>query len=183
MDLTSVANKIKQRIPLREIIHDHTNEYIKFHRGIEKLCEWYPIHRTWRTELFIYWGVPGTGKSEKAKAEYPDYFPKSTTDRWWDGYRDQETVLIDDFYGNGIEYEDMLKLADSGRFNVPIKGGYVPFLAKRIIITSNQNPKKWYRYWDALERRITSSIEFVKDASYNVKSPTDTTPTLSPPTD
>jgi len=60
--------------------------------------------------------------------------------KWWDGYNDQEVVLIDDFELTSLKYLDhYLKLwADPwGALTGEIKGGTINLNYKKIYITSN----------------------------------------------
>ena len=55
-----------------------------------------PMERT----AVVYWGGTGTGKSRRAWEEAGmDAFPKDPLTKFWDGYRGQEHVVIDEFRG------------------------------------------------------------------------------------
>lgn len=116
--------------------------------------------RDWMTELHIRWGVSGSGKSHWAREAHPGAFwlsPPREKGVWWDGYRGQETVIIDEFKG-WIPQHIIKRLADKYPFQVETKGGVVPFVAKRIILLSNFDPSGWWTSGleDATKRRITS---------------------------
>ncbi len=116
--------------------------------------------RTWMTEVHIKWGVTGAGKSHWARETYPGAFwlsPPRDKACWWDGYRGQETVVIDEFKG-WIAQEQFKRLADKYPLQVETKGGMMPFLAKRIIVLSNYEPTTWWSggMQAATDRRITS---------------------------
>lgn len=53
----------------------------------------------------------------------------------------------------------MQRLCDSTPEYVPVKGGMVPFVAKRIIITSNSPPSQWWPNigLGPMERRLTGN--------------------------
>lgn len=93
-----------------------------------------------------WWGPAGTGKSMKAFTEYPDAYIKSLN-KWWDGYHDQEVVIIDDWGPNQSVLVDHLKhWADRYPFPAEVKGSSMRIRPKKIIVTSN------YAISDCFER-------------------------------
>lgn len=113
------------------------------------------IERTVR----CYWGRTGVGKSRRAWSEATLHaYPKDPRSKFWDGYRDQENVVIDEFRGD-IDISHILRWFDRYPCIVEVKGSSVCLKAKLIIITSNLHPKFWYPMldaatYDALVRRI-----------------------------
>lgn len=63
--------------------------------------------------------------------------------KWWDGYKQEKNVLIDEFRGQ-IGVAHLLRWFDKYRCSVEVKGGTVPLNARKIIITSNIHPRDWY---------------------------------------
>ena len=57
-----------------------------------------------------------------------------------DGYTNQDTVVLDDT----MRLTDLQRLIDHYPYWVEIKGGSVPMLATRYVITSNKHPEEWY---------------------------------------
>jgi len=116
-------------------------------------------------EVFVYWGTTGTGKSRRAWEEASwDAYPKDPNSKFWDGYRGQENIVIDEFRGS-ISISHMLRWLDRYPTIVEIKGSSCVFKGKRIWITSNISPDQWYPDLDeetrsALRRRFTSVIHF-----------------------
>lgn len=108
---------------------------------------------------YVYWGATGTGKSRSAWDEAGiEAYPKDPRTKWWDGYLNQENVVIDEFRG-AIDPSHMLRWLDRYPVLVEIKGSSVPLRAKKIWITSNLNPDLWYPDLDeetrkALRRRM-----------------------------
>lgn len=116
-------------------------------------------------EVHVFWGKTGTGKSKRAWEEASfDAYPKDPNSKFWDGYRGQENVVIDEFRG-AISISHMLRWLDRYPTIVEVKGSSVVFKAQRIWITSNLDPKDWYPDLDdetkaALRRRFTQVIHF-----------------------
>lgn len=114
-----------------------------------------PMERT----CFVYWGETGTGKSRKAwDLAGWDAYPKDPNTKFWDGYQQHKNVVIDEFRGI-ISISNMLRWLDRYPVCVEIKGSAVPLVATTIWITSNVNPRDWYKDIDnatkeALLRRL-----------------------------
>jgi len=103
-------------------------------------------------EVKVYWGPTGVGKSHRAWGEAGvNAYPKDPRSKFWDGYRDQEHVVIDEFRGD-IDVAHVLRWFDKYPVIVEVKGSSVVFKARKIWITSNLDPNFWYPNLDALTR-------------------------------
>jgi len=106
-----------------------------------------------------FWGPTGTGKSHRAWEEAgPDAYPKSARSKFWDGYRGQENVVLDEFRG-AIDIGYLLTWLDRYPVSVEIKGSSMPLQATRFWICSNLRPEMLYPGLDeftleALLRRL-----------------------------
>lgn len=89
-----------------------------------------------KLENYWLWGPTGTGKSHSARERFPDAYIKNK-DRWWDGYKGQDNVIIEE-WSPEEKIEQRLKVwADKYPFRAEIKGGSMMIRPKRIIVTSN----------------------------------------------
>lgn len=102
-------------------------------------------------------GPPGCGKTRFCYKTDPYlYNLASRKPLWFDGYNDNKSLLIDDYYGE-IEYSAFLRMLDGYRFGLPIKGGFTWKNYSEVFITSNVPICQWYpdRDTNAILRRIT----------------------------
>jgi hypothetical protein len=148
-DLLAVYEDLKKGNSITQISDDHFGAFLKYSRGIEK---WKLLHtaknREWHTEVVVYWGPTGTGKSRRAMHEAgPNAYwmlqPGDGQACFFDGYEGQEHVVIDEFYG-WIPYAVLLKMLDRYPLMVHTKGGATNFFPKKVWITSNKPPQEWY---------------------------------------
>lgn len=133
--------------------------FIRCYHSLRKICtdnlRPVAVERT----CLVYWGSTGTGKSRRAWTEAGmEAYPKTPTTKFWDGYRGEENVVIDEFRG-AIEISHMLRWLDRYPVIVEIKGSATVLRAKRLWITSNLHPRDWYPSLDeetknALLRRL-----------------------------
>lgn len=165
-DLSIVAQSILDGNALGEVIGEHPVQYIKFKRGIEALYFERKRETTKefrRLEVLVYYGDAGTGKTRTAVEKDPEsYYILDQGERlWFDGYRGERTLIIDDFYG-WIKYGTLLRMLDGYQYRCEVKGGFVYAEWSCVIITSNKPPSDWYTQGmtAALRRRITSSVHF-----------------------
>lgn len=117
-------------------------------------------------EVYVFWGTTGTGKSKRAWEEATfNAYPKDPNSKFWDGYRGQQEVVIDEFRG-AISISHMLRWLDRYPTIVEVKGSSCVLACKRVWITSNLSPDQWYPDLDeetrlALRRRFTQVTHFI----------------------
>lgn len=93
------------------------------------LTEW---QHEWR------YGSSGTGKSETARLENPGAFIKDPQTVWWDGYKGEACVIIDDFDKYQVAQGGMMKRwLDKYPFQAQVKGGYITIRPRKVVVTSN----------------------------------------------
>lgn len=131
---------------LDEIPADITVRYYSALRSIRSdYSEPLGIERT----AVVYWGRTGTGKSRRAWEQAGvDAYPKDPRTKFWDGYRGQEHVVLDEFRGC-IDVSHILRWLDRYPVRVEIKGSSVPLAARRFWITSNIHPAQWWPQLDS----------------------------------
>lgn len=107
----------------------------------------------------VYWGPTGVGKSRRVwQLAGFEAYPKDPRTKFWDGYRGQKHVVIDEFRGS-IDISHLLRWFDRYPVIVEVKGSSVVLAATHIFVTSNIPPEAWYPDLDvptmnALKRRL-----------------------------
>lgn len=128
--------------------------------------------RTWKPNVYWYWGATGTGKTKLAVeqasiyngADY-NFWMSGKNLKWFEGYDAHKNVIFDDFRPEHCEFSDLLRLLDRYEYRVECKGGSRQFLAENIWITTTSPPESLYHnktdeHINQLLRRITTVKEF-----------------------
>ncbi|UYD39085.1 MAG: replication associated protein [Wigfec virus K19_432] len=105
------------------------------------------VQPVWRDTITVrvYWGGSGLGKTRRAWHEAGlCVYVKDPCTKWWDGYQGQENVIIDEFTGT-IAINHILRWLDRYPCFAETKGLSTPLLAKNFWITSNVDPREWYK--------------------------------------
>lgn len=104
-----------------------------------------------RLDVLVLWGPPGLGKTTLAYQYSPSLYRLSVPTRgdrlWWDGYMGEDTLLLDDFYGQ-IPITFMLNILDGFPLRINVKASHTYANYTKVIITSNVCPDEWYRSVD-----------------------------------
>lgn len=164
-DLQQVQQAIKTGATKAEIRDQFFGTYCRYERAINNYINDLQEGRNWITEVIVYWGKTGTGKTKQVYqfTNSRDIY-SHPGEQWFDGYQQHAVVLFDDYNGSEFKLTYFLKLLDRYPMQVPIKGGYVQWVPRKIFITSNKHPDMWYanafeEHRNALKRRITTITE------------------------
>lgn len=179
-DLEHIWGCLKQGKPIADIIDEQPSSLR--HISMMQKAQFEALRslkRKHKTVFHVFYGAAGTGKTTTAinfaTVQNKSYFlvPNDGKALWWNGYdpMTHEIVILDEFNGSKLPLTFLNQLADSVDLRVQTKGGFLPFVAKHLIVTTNFHPKQWYDFenreknlcWDALERRIDNLIQFRLD--------------------
>ncbi len=167
-DILACKRMLDEGSSEREIAQQCFKPWTKYFKAFREYRRLVSPSRNFKTQVYVFWGNTGTGKSRLAKliGDAGSTYWLAPNSHWFDDYEGQETVIFDDFYGS-IPYSTLLRIMDRTELRLESKGGHVDFVAKRLLITSNKQPAEWYdgtKYpVDALYRRIDHNIYFLCD--------------------
>lgn len=139
--------------------------YVQNFRGLEKLSVLHhPATTREKVRVLVIEGPSGIGKTTAVMtytASPPQRLTITETGTLWaDGYRGQDSVLLDDYVGQ-LHPTKLFEILDRWPFMMPIKGGFVAARYTLVYILTNVDPVEWYspvRYHkdqiDSVFRRI-----------------------------
>ncbi len=164
-DLTSIKRILDdndEENPIKRIANEYFSDFVRYNRGFDRYLAVNQPERHHSTEVIVFYGEPGTGKSYRARHLVDDdkQYWKMGGNHWWDGYRQQELVVFDEFKG-GIPWGQFLQIMDENPLKVEVKGACIEFTSKMVAFTSNAWPKDWYKPeypWEAFKRRVNHWI-------------------------
>lgn len=148
-----LANMVQRGLTNAQIAEEAPWAILRHSRGIAELrfATMEAKASQWRTvEVILLTGDAGTGKTAYAIAQSEKdggYFKPdlSKKDIWFNGYQGQKNLILDDFRGKSTSFDNLLRLLDGHKLELPIKGGHTYALWERVWITSNQTPEEWYQ--------------------------------------
>lgn len=155
-------------VPLSTIIMDseHKDTFVQYNSGIKTLHTYAvteklrKVDKTFAPEVIYVYGPPGTGKTRYVHDLDENVYDCPSEDgyKWKDGYAGQDTVLYDNVSPVTMLCPcRFLKEIDRYFIQVPVKGGYIGWRPKRIIITSVLHPDHF-----ATQTKFTLAAEFLR---------------------
>jgi len=141
--------------------------FVRNYHSLKRITKDYSIaHPRPTTSCKVFWGDTGTGKSHLAWEEAGQLcYVKNPSTKWWDAYKGEENVLIDEFTGQiGITY--LLRWLDIYCCRVEEKGGDLPLKATNFWICSNIAPTDWYP--DATAQQRAALLRRLAVTHFNV---------------
>lgn len=124
--------------------------------------------RNFKTKGYWLMGEAGTYKTFMATKMFEgSCYIYKRTGNFWDKYNGEDNVIIDDFRGDEIEYNELLKMIDWYPYTVATKyrARNTQFISKRVIITCPKSPWKVYEQKKMImkSRRVMTPGMFYDD--------------------
>ncbi len=144
-DFSAAIHAIKNGMDIEDVMDEFPVQYAMHKDRVLDYALTQKGERHWAMEIEIYVGPSGTGKSWTAGQDVDSYVvPWPCGGRWWwPNYTGQWTVIMDEFR-HQIKMDVMLKMMDRYVWHLEAKGRSFQFCSRKIIITTNIDPKDWY---------------------------------------
>lgn len=153
----------------KEVAMAFPSQYIRYSKGIEKLINLTYEDRTKAPIVTWLWGKAGVGKSGfAAERHLNSHYIKDGT-KWWDNYKQEDAIIIDDFDGRW-PFRDLLRLLDRYKYQGEYKGGYIKINSPYIYITCEFPPE--YFWADNELAQILRRVTHVTEVGGNTRTPT-----------
>jgi len=145
---------------------EYASTYVKYHSGLDKLIGLTYPARDSKPQVHWLHGKAGTGKTRYVIDNYTDVYIKDHT-KWWNGYKQQEVILIDDFDSHLWEFRVLLLVLDRYPYQGEYKGGYINVNSPIIYVTCEFHPSKYWKDNDLAQvsRRLDSITELTATSS------------------
>jgi len=155
-ELDAVYELVKSGVSVDEVAWDNPDIYERCHKSLTKIedIRLRKLRRTEMTEGIWIFGETGSGKSEFAFNTYDDgnSYSYPYDNGWWDGYKCQPTVIVDEFRGQ-IPFNEILRMVDKHpNYYVRRRNREpMPFISKKVIITSSLHPREVFKNLSATD--------------------------------
>lgn len=136
----------------------------------EKYLKYFEEPRRLEPKCYWYWGTTGYYKTRMAYLVakcWGNYYVKSDTSKWWEGYDGEQVIIIDDYDPTtwAITFNDLLKICQGKEYRVETKGGSRQFKGLRIYITTPNEIRNTFKESEVgkvlqLERRMKQELYF-----------------------
>lgn len=165
-DQKKLAKKICDGARWSDLVADHSNDIIRYPRGIGKLMQVVASMDTKDRDVkvMVYYGKTKKYKSMRAWLNRDAACVAFHGGNWWVPYYDQNQRLIINEFNGQMSIEDFLQVTDRYPYDLPVKGGYEKAKYTEVVITSNFHPRRWWKgitevQYEALMRRFTTVID------------------------
>lgn len=138
---------------------------MRYYHGWKRLFQDNPIIPADLLERDNKWIVApsGYGKSTYAREMYPDFFDKAPN-KWYIGYKNQTTILLDDWGPKQCEYLGwyMKRWGDTFPYPAETKGGGMMIRPEHIVVTSQYTIEECFEDDELIREAIMNRFQVIR---------------------
>lgn len=139
-DLDEIKTALADGVDMLTIADSHFGDFCRYHKSFSLYRQLLAKHRTEPPKAVWLWGRTGVGKTRRATTSHSSFYMKPDS-KWWDGYEQQEAIIIDDWRPNHwLCLAGLLTLTDRYPYQGEVKSGFVKINSPYIYITSDRPP-------------------------------------------
>lgn len=143
-DLLAVKTALDAGATETEISDRYFGHYLRYGSAFKKYIQLRVLDRVKKTQVALHVGPAGVGKTTVVKSQIPlSAYWKDANNNWWEGYENQQHVVMDEFTG-WVPYAFFKRLLDFTPMQVEVKNGHAKFNSPYLHILSNEEPQDWY---------------------------------------
>jgi len=143
-DLEDARTLIENGANQQEVANNNFFLWIQYGRRLEEYRTIIQPKRTWKSQVIIYWGESGSGKSHRAFELFPAAARLSYQHPFMLGYNNEDTVIMEEFDPATMPVSTFLEINDKYPKKINVKGSEKEWNPQTIIYTSNIDPRTWY---------------------------------------
>lgn len=143
-DIHDATDMLLEGASIRDMAMEYPVPFVKYHRGFREFKQLLIPDRNDHPEVIVLYGPTGSGKSRMARELTEDaYVWGPEQGDWFDGYEGHDHAIFEEFRGQ-LPFGTILRLTDRYNVRSKCKGGFVKFIANKIVFTSPVHPREWY---------------------------------------
>lgn len=164
-DISRFVELARSNTTVLNVLEECPQEFVKYHRAFDRIRQSLFRPRSTKTIVRWYWGPTGCGKSRAARLEAGEnVYWKSPSTKWWCGYQQDDTVIIDDYRADFCKFSELLRLFDEYPLLIETKGGTIHFNSRVIIVTCPKPPMDvWAQRTEEDLNQLARRIEEVRE--------------------
>ena len=147
---------IDEGYDLIEVAEKHFGDFVRYHRGFTLYADLLARRKQKEREpaapeVVVYLGPAGGGKShhcyndEDYQKDGYRYMVQGDNKVYFDGYEGESTIWFDEFRGSVLPFGVFLQVTDKWGCRVEIKGSSVEIFARKILISTVEWPRTWWK--------------------------------------
>jgi hypothetical protein len=163
-DMQEAVSLVKES-GMKALAQEKPGLYIRYNKGFSSLLSELQPERDFKPIVYWLYGPTGRGKTHIVQRLFgtsvKDVWYSSEDGKYWDGYNNQDVVVLDDFRKTFCPFESLLKILGQVPYNVNVKFGFRTLNSHWVFISAPFSPTKMYEDINEDVKQLTRRIKKV----------------------